>query len=158
MRAQPYDLNRHRRNCGALFLGALVMLSTLASPPLNAQENAGASALGRLFFSAQQRQEFDRRRELNIQEATVVVVESLYTVNGHISRSSGKSTTWVNGAAQNDAYGTRDPASILLQPVQDEPPVSLKVGQTLDRTSGTIKNVMTRGEIKIKPGAAPERR
>ncbi len=155
MRAQPYYLNHHRRNCGALC--ALVMLGTLASPQLNAQENAGASALGRLFFSAQQRQEFDRRRELNIQEVKMVL-ESLYTVNGHISRSSGKSTIWVNGTTQNEAYKTGDPASILLQPVQDEPQVSLKVGQTLDRTRGTIIEVMANGEIKIKPGAAQDRR
>ena len=154
MRSRTHNLNLHAP--GPILI-ALVMLGTLISPQLNAQDNPGVSKLGRLFFSPQQRQEFDRRRELNIQEATTVV-ESVFTVNGHISRSSGKSTTWVNGIAQNEAYKTDNPASILLQPVQDEPPVSLKVGQTLDRNSGAIKNVMPSGEIKIKPGAAPDRR
>ena len=115
------------------------------------------AALGRLFFTPQQRQELDRRRELNIQESNVVV-ESLYTVNGHIARSSGKTTTWVNGVAQNETYRPRNPAIIPLQPIQDEPPVDLRVGQTLDRNSGNINNGIAGGEIKIKPGAAPGRR
>lgn len=113
--------------------------------------------LGRLFFSPQQRQELERRRELNIQESTVVV-ESLYTVNGHVSRSTGKTTTWVNGVAQNEAYRPRNPAVIPLQPIEDELPVDMRVGQTLDKNSGTINNGIAGGEIRIKPGAAPGRR
>lgn len=128
---------------------------SLAQQSVLAQD--GHSDLGRLFLTPQQRQELDRRRELNIQEANVTV-ESNYTVNGHIARSSGKSTTWVNGVAQNETYRTRNPAVIPLQPVEDEPAVDLRVGQTLDRNSGNINNGIAGGEIKIKPGAAPARR
>ena len=129
----------------------------LVSQAAFAQDNSAASSLGKLFFTPQQRQELERRRELNIQEAAVVV-ESLYTVNGHISRSSGKTTTWVNGVAQNEIYRPRNPAVIPLQPIQDEPPVDLRVGQTLDKNSGAINSGLAGGEIRIKPGAAPARR
>ena len=121
------------------------------------QEKPVAKDLGRLFFSQQQRQELDRRRELNIQEATVVV-ESLYTVNGHVSRSSGKSTTWINGTTQNEAYHPRNPALIPLRPVEEEPAIDLKVGQTLDRNSGAINNGLGGGEIRIRPGSSTPKR
>ncbi|MFM9966977.1 MAG: hypothetical protein ACKVQK_01040 [Burkholderiales bacterium] len=121
------------------------------------QDSSKSSPLGRLFFSPQQRQELDRRRELNIQEATVTV-ESLFTVNGHLSRSSGKTTTWVNGTAQNDTYKPLDPRVIALRPVEDEVAVPILVGQTLDRNSGSINTGLSGGEITIKRGAAPAKR
>jgi len=141
---------------------ALALLAALTFGPMApgaslAQNASAESGLGRLFFSPQQRTELDRRRELNIQEATVTV-ESLYTVNGHVARSSGKSTTWVNGAAQNEAYRPKNPALIPLRPVEDEDPVDIRVGQTLDRNSGTINNGIAGGEIRIKPGASPIKR
>jgi len=131
--------------------------ASFAQQSVLGQDSTGASALGRMFFSPPQRQELDRRRALNIQEA-VVTVESLYTVNGHIARSSGKTTTWVNRVPLNETYRPRNPAVIPLQPVEDEPSVDLRVGQTLDRNSGNINNGIAGGEIKIKPGAAPARR
>ena len=144
------------RTCWITVILCLAGVS-LGQQSVLAQGNRDDSALGRLFFTPQQRQELDRRRELNIQESTVTV-ESNYTVNGHIARSSGKSTTWVNRTPQNEAYKPRDPAVIPLKPVEDEPPVDLRVGQTLDRNSGNINNGIAGGEIKIKPGAAPGRR
>jgi hypothetical protein len=121
-----------------------------------AQDQKPAAELGKLFFTPQQRQELDRRRELNIQESAVVV-ESLYTVNGHISRSSGKTTTWINGTAQHETYKPVDPGNVALQPVEDEPPVVLKVGQTLDKNSGTIRDGIAGGEITVKKSASGTR-
>jgi len=129
----------------------------IENPVPRAVASDGSSAqasIGRLFFTPQQRQELDRRRELNIQESNVVV-ESLYTVNGHISRSSGKTTTWVNGVAQNETYRPKNPAIIPLRPLEDEPSVDLRVGQTLDKNSGTVNKGLAGGEIIVKPGAAP---
>jgi hypothetical protein len=140
-----------------LAIVAILVTAPLLAFQAIAQDASGEPGLGRLFFTPQQRTELDRRRELNIQEATVTV-ESLYTVNGHVSRSSGKSTTWVNGAAQNEVYRPKDPTLIPLRPVEDEDPVDIRVGQTLDRNSGTINNGISGGEIRIKPRAAPARR
>jgi hypothetical protein len=140
-----------------IFLILCLTGAGFTQPSVQAQDNAGAADLGRLFFSPAQRQELDRRRALNIQEA-IVTVESLYTVNGHVARSSGKTTTWVNGATLNETYRPRNPAIIPLRPVEDEAAVDLRVGQTLDRNSGNINNGIAGGEIKIKPGTAPVRR
>ncbi len=145
------------RRLVSLPLFACLSLQVVAPQNILAQDKPGARELGRLFFTQPQRQELDRRRELNIQESTVVV-ESLYTVNGHITRSSGKTTTWVNSAAQNETYRPRNPAIIPLRPVEEEPAVDVRVGQTLDRNSGTVNNGLAGGDIKIKAGAAPARR
>ena len=131
-----------------------LLMAMLAPIGAFGQDNAVTKDLGRLFFSPQQRQELDRRRELNIQEATVEV-ESLYTVNGQVSRSSGKTTTWINGASQNDAYKPRNPALVPLKPVEEEPATDVRVGQTLDRNSGSINNGLGGGEIKIKSANPP---
>ena len=115
-----------------LFVGALLL--ALATTPAAAQET-----LGRLFFSEQQRQDLDRRRQANIQE-TAVVVESLVTVNGQVSRSSGKSTTWINGVPQTSARRPRDPARATVPGAEGEPSVTVKIGQTLDKVRGEIRD------------------
>ena len=118
----------------AALLFSVVLLPGLAAGPAAAQEN-----LGRLFFTEQQRQDLDRRRQANIQEAATVV-ESLVTVNGQVSRSSGKSTAWINGVPQESARKPRDPARVTLPGGESEPAVSIKIGQTLDKVRGEIKD------------------
>jgi hypothetical protein len=113
---------------------------------------AGADELGRLFFTPQQRQELDRRRQLNVQESAAATVESTVTVNGHVSRSSGKTTTWINGAPQYDTHRTRDPASVTVGGSEGEPPVDLRIGQTLDKTRGEVKDELGGGRILIRRG------
>jgi hypothetical protein len=127
-----------------LFVGALLL--ALAATPTAAQET-----LGRLFFSEQQRQDLDRRRQANIQE-TAVVVESLVTVNGQVSRSSGKTTTWINGIPQANARRPSDPAKATLPGAEGEPSVTVKIGQTLDKVRGEIKDPVSGGRI-VTPSA-----
>jgi hypothetical protein len=133
-----------RRAARTLLAAALV-----AGASLGPARPAAADELGRLFFTPQQRQELDRRRTSNIQEKEEVVIESAVTVNGHVTRSSGKTTTWVNGVAQYDAYSGRDPARVQLQDG------SLKIGQTLDRTRGEVKDGLQGGSVRVNPQAAP---
>ena len=123
---------------GAFLLG-------LAAGHAAAQEN-----LGRLFFTEQQRQELDRRRQANIQE-TAVVVENSVTVNGQVSRSSGRSTTWINGVPQSNARKPRDPARATLPGAEGEPAISVKIGQTLDKVRGEIKDGLGEGRIAVQP-------
>ena len=75
-----------------------VLLALAWGAGIAAVPHAAADELGRLFFTPQQRQDLDHRRERNIQEKEVVV-ESSVTVNGKVTRSSGKTTTWVNGVS-----------------------------------------------------------
>ena len=78
-----------------------------------------------------------------------MIVESSVTVNGHVTRSSGKTTTWVNGVPQYDTYSGRDPARVHLQDG------TVKIGQTLDRTRGEVKDNLQGGTVRVNPKAPP---
>jgi hypothetical protein len=127
-----------------LFVGALLL--GVATGQVAAQEN-----LGRLFFTEQQRQDLDRRRQANIRE-TAIVVESTVTVNGQVSRSSGRSTTWLNGVPQDNARKPLDPARATLSGGEGAPSVSLKIGQTLDKIRGEIRDPVAGGKIATPSG------
>src|SRR5260221_2211843 len=129
----------------------VAFLLALPAGPVTAQE-----ILGRLFFTEQQRQDLDRRRQANIQE-TAVVVESTVTVNGQVSRSSGRSTTWINGVPQESARKPVDPARVTLPGGEGAPSVNLKIGQTLDKVRGEIRDPVGGGAI-VTPSGKRERK
>jgi hypothetical protein len=136
-----------RRNRGRAASGVvLAAWLALAAAP------AAADELGRLFFTPQQRQELDRRRQANIQEGGAVNVESTVTVNGHVSRSSGRSATWINGVPQYDSHRTPDPAHVTIGGSDGDPPVDVKIGQTLDKTRGEVRDGLGGGQIRIRRG------
>ncbi|MCC6611467.1 MAG: hypothetical protein IT515_17570 [Burkholderiales bacterium] len=130
-------MTRRLTNCA---LAALAPLLLFGAP------HATATELGRLFFTPQQREELDRRRESNAVEPEIVV-ESLVTVNGQVSRSSGRTTTWINGVPQYDAYRGRDPARVVVDDAGMTAPV--KIGDTLDRTRGEVRPAIEPGAIEI---------
>jgi hypothetical protein len=134
---------RHVESARRLVAGALLL--GVATGQVAAQEN-----LGRLFFTEQQRQDLDRRRQANIQE-TAVVVESTVTVNGQVSRSSGRSTTWINGVPQERVRKPADPARVTLPGGEGAPSVSLKIGQTLDKIRGEIRDPAVDGRTTTPP-------
>jgi len=143
MRPKPAIEKRQKESAGRLIVAALLLAA--ATGPAGAQE-----ALGRLFFTEQQRQDLDRRRQANIQEATVVV-DSLVTVNGQVSRSSGKSTTWINGAPQTSTRRPHDPARVTLPGAEGEPSITVKIGQTLDKVRGEIRDPASSAKIGTPP-------
>lgn len=137
------------RNCDRLVwvarsaFAALCVAASVALPV-----PAVADELGRLFFTPQERRELDRRRASNIVErGEAPAVESLVTVNGQVTRSSGKTTTWINGVAHDDTYRGRDPARVAVERGGARVPV--KVGETLDRSRGTVRDALEGGEIRI---------
>jgi hypothetical protein len=131
---------------------AVLAAGTLAPAAMRAQAPAPPStasqSLGRLFYTPAQRQEMDRRRQLNIQEV-VVLNEGTVTLNGRITRSSGRSTTWVNGVPQHDAYPSADPSVVPVAPAQGEAQVRLKVGQSLDRARRTVSDDLKGGSVSV---------
>ena len=147
MRRKPAIGEKRMEFARRLFAGAFLLV--VATGQVAAQEN-----LGRLFFTEQQRLDLDRRRQANIRE-TAVVVESFVTVNGQVSRSSGRSTTWINGVPQDNARKPRDPARVTLPGGEGAPSVSLKIGQTLDKVRGEIRDPVAGG--KIAPSGKRER-
>ena len=136
-------------------LAAAVLLFAVAAGyaplPAAAYEN-----LGRLFFTPQQRQDLDRRRQANIQESAVTA-ESLVTVNGQVSRSSGKATTWINGVPQESTRHLRDPARVTIPGGESESSVTLKIGQTLDKIRNEVKDPVGGGRIVVPPESQTHR-
>jgi hypothetical protein len=130
--------------------GARVAAAALAlsAAILGASGTASADEIGRLFFTPQQRQELDRRRNTNVVE-TETIVESLVTLNGHVVRSSGKTTTWVNGVPQYDAYRGRASDRVGIE--NGNTAIGVKVGQTLDRGSGEVRDPLAGGQIVVPP-------
>jgi len=117
---------------------------------------AAQEALGRLFFTPQQRQDLDRRRQANIQESAVTTNSSV-TVNGQVSRSSGRTTVWINGVPQESARAPRDPARVNVPAGEGEASINLKIGQTFDRARGEIKDPTGRGTVVAPPDRRPPR-
>ena len=108
--------------------------------------------LGRLFYTPQQRQDLDRRRASNVQAAAAVTTEDLVTVNGQVSRSSGKTTTWINGIPQEDAHHGPDPSRVTIKQDEDAS-VSLKVGETLDRVKSETRDRLEGGSVSVRQPA-----
>src|SRR5262245_57720428 len=134
------------RRTASLLAGTLLFAGAIDSA--KAVDN-----LGRLFFSPQQRQDLDRRRQANIQESAVTV-NSFVTVNGQVSRSNGKNTVWINGVPQETSRKPGDPARVTVQGGEGEPSINVKVGQTLDRVRGEVKDPATGGDTVVAPPAA----
>jgi len=111
---------------------------------------AEAQQLGRLFLTPQERQELDRKRAVS-GVATAAPQEEAVTVNGVVRRSSGKTTTWINGVPHDDAHRPSPTGRIAFE--SGTTTVGVKVGQTLDRASGTVTDPLGGGEIRVRPGA-----
>lgn len=141
-RTYPRPARRGPRATNALRV-ALCALAFGGTPSAYAQE------VGRVFFTPQQRQDLDRRRDTNAPESSGTPVESLVTVNGHVTRSSGKTTTWINGVPQYDTYRGRVPDRVGVE--SGATVQGVKVGQTLDRGKGEVRDALPSGAIKVNP-------
>jgi hypothetical protein len=128
--------------------------------------SAQAQELGRLFFTPEQRAALDARRKARVPDkpAAAPVAESPLTrINGAVQRGGGKSTVWVNGEMiPEDAQpgGARvapraaKPGSVSIPAGEGPQRQELRVGESLDRGSGEVRDVLGEGEIKISPRRA----
>jgi hypothetical protein len=128
--------------------------------------SAQAQELGRLFFTPEQRAALDARRKARVPDkpAAVPVTESPVTrVNGAVQRSGGKSTVWVNGEtipedAQIDGarVGPRGqtPGRVSIPAGEGSQRYDLRVGESVDRGSGEVRDVIGEGEVRIGPRRA----
>jgi hypothetical protein len=131
-----------KRHLRKFILSTLLACAVCSAPSVRAQE------LGRLFLTPQQRLDLDRRRAANIQEA-LVVTESTSTVQGRVSRSSGKTTTWINRVPQHDSYPGSDPARVSISTGEGQPEVTLRVGQTYDNVRGEVRDGLGGGKLSV---------
>lgn len=133
-------------------LCALALIAVL-SPTASSGETSGQ--LGRLFFTPERRQILDRQRQLNIQEKQEIPVDTALTINGVVTRSSGKRTVWINGVSQDekDLPGSvaatpnrTNPGRVTLR--ADQSPVAdAKVGETVSRDTGVSTDLLNGGRI-----------
>lgn len=91
---------------------------------------ASAEALGRLFFTPEQRLQLDYAYARN---ATADGGSSaVLTVNGIVQKDGGARTVWVNGVSQNaNNNGERSPTAQTVNVPGKTQPVKLKVGQKI---------------------------
>ena len=134
----------------------LLLLVTLALPLAPAQ----AQELGRLFFTPDQRAALDARRKARVPDkpTAAVVVSPTTRLDGYVQRSSGPSTVWVNGEglletspeAPRIGATRRGDGRVSIGVGESGARVGLKPGETLDRGSGEVRDVIGEGEIRIQ--------
>ena len=138
---------------------ALLLALSLAGP-------AAAQELGRLFFTPEQRTALDARRAARLPDKPAATAESPTTrVDGYVKRSSGKSTVWVDGEAIPDGLqleGLRlrrgdDPTRVTVTVGEGGRRVELRIGETLDRATGEVKDVLGNGEVRVERRGAQGR-
>lgn len=135
----------------------------LSAAALLGAAGAGAQELGRLFFTPEQRAALDAQRRSRVPDkpaATPVAESPLTRVDGAVRRTGGKSTVWVNHEAipegsQPDGVRvvTREPGAgrVSLPSGEGAQRLELRVGESLDRGSGEVRDLIGGGEIKVGP-------
>jgi hypothetical protein len=149
----------------AAALLAACLVALLGSAGARAQE------LGRLFFTPEQRAALDARRKARVPDkpAAAPQAESPVTrVNGAVQRSGGRSTVWVNGEAipEGAPSGVPQPAPsaagsgrVSLPAGESAQRYDLRVGESLDRGSGEVRDVIGEGEVRVgKPAPATKKK
>jgi len=136
-------------------LSMLCLVLCLPVHPCHAQQ-----ALGRLFFTADQREALDARRKARVPDRpTAPVVASPTTrLDGYVQRSGGRSTVFVDGQAipEGSAEAPRvDPSrrdGRVPVNVGEKVRVPLKPGEVLDRGTGDVRDVLGDGRVEVRPG------
>jgi hypothetical protein len=116
---------------------------------------ARAQELGRLFYTPEERAALDARRRARLPDkpaAAPAAVSPVTRVDGFVRRSDGPSTVWVNGAALGEASPGSD-ARVSIPTGDRSGRVRLKPGQTLDRGTGEVRDVLgPNGQVRVRPG------
>jgi len=146
-------------------------LAAILAGLLGAATATGAAAqeLGRLFFTPEQRAALDARRKARVPDkpaATPQVELPVTRVNGIVQRSGGKSTVWVNGeaipeGAQAGNQGIPRPAGagrVSVPSGEGAAGLDLRVGESLNRGSGEVSDIVGKGEVKVGPRPAVPRK
>jgi hypothetical protein len=117
-------------------------------------------ALGRLFFTAEQREALDARRRARVPDkpAAPTVASPTTRLDGYVQRSGGRSTVFVNGEAVPEGSaeaprvepGRRDGRVPVT--IGEGARVPLKPGEVVDRSSGEVRDVLGDGRVEVRPG------
>lgn len=145
----------------------MIRAALAASMVLLGASQAAAQELGRLFFTPEQRAAMDARRKARLPETPAAAVAPSPTtrVDGYVKRSGGKSTVWVDGVGVPDGTqpeGLRlrrgdDASRVTVIVGEDGRRIEMRVGQTLDRSSGEVKDVIGDGKVRVERRGAQDR-
>jgi hypothetical protein len=117
--------------------------------------SAGAQQLGRLFFTPEQREALDARRKARLPDKPAAVAISPSTrLDGYVKRSHGKSTVRTEGVR---VHRGADPTRVSIGVGDEGHNVSVRVGQTVDRATGEVKDPLGGGELRIEHRGAASR-
>lgn len=153
---------RARIGGGAPGLSRWLTLAALLVTALPAPAQESQEELGRLFFTPERRQALDRQRQLNIQEKQEIPEDPTLTINGLVTRSSGKRSTWINGVLQNEneapsgvtvTPNRHDPGKIVVK-TTEAPPAPARVGETVNRNTGEAIDLLNGGSISVRRGSS----
>ena len=110
--------------------------------------------LGRLFFTPEQRAALDGRRKARVPDkpAAVVVTSPTTKLDGYVKRSGGPSTVWVNGEPLPEGPGDapRIDPRVSIPVGEGGRRATLRPGESLDRGTGEVRDVIGDGEIRIR--------
>lgn len=130
---------------GSIFIG-------MAAAPF-----ANGEALGRLFFTPEQRTQLDHHNYRPTAAITDTAAatetpanEQSLTVNGIVQRNGGKRTAWINGAARTVGQSD-DNASVMVNIPDQNKIVKLKVGQRILLSPPANTNATKPGTEKPAP-------
>ncbi len=138
----------------------LSVMMLLAAWALGSSPAFAENALGRLFYTSEQRARMDvarrHERSVRIDEVENVPQSTNILLNGFITRSDGKSTLWINNRIQSGdspvaAVGKGGEVSVVTPDAQRT--IRLKVGQSIDMSSGEVEEVYRR----TPPATMPEK-
>ncbi|MFT3847552.1 MAG: hypothetical protein QM739_02425 [Propionivibrio sp.] len=143
----------------------LAILSALVLANAPCTEAFGEEALGRLFFTPERRQALDHQRQFNIQEKQEAPEDPTFTIDGVVTRSSGKRTVWLNGVAQNDGdissgisidTARHKPGKVTIH-AADNPERNASVGDTVNRNTGESTSLIGDGRIEVNTRSSTAR-
>ncbi|MDP2962057.1 MAG: hypothetical protein Q8N54_04805 [Sulfurimicrobium sp.] len=139
-------------------LSVMVFFGAWALAPLPGYAD---EALGRLFYTPEQRARMDvarqHERSIRLDEEESAPPSANILLNGVITRSDGKSTVWINNRLQNAATQSaivRKGGEVRVVTPGAKRTVPLKVGQSIDMSSGEVAEVYRRAPPLSKPDAA----
>ena len=118
----------------------------------------GEETIGRLFFTPERRQQLDQQRQTNSLDRQRIQVEPSLTIDGVVTRSSGKRTAWVNGSPHHEDEMSnllrvtpqrQDPGRVRVETI-DSPAATVRVGETVNRNSGQSSDLLNGGRIRVR--------
>lgn len=139
-----------RRLATVLLAGGGVLAAT---PAVSADQG-----LGRLFHSAEKREQLDRQRAHNTLESRTATEGPLLVINGQVRRSTGRHTTWINGQPQNEGdmrtgIATRPaagaPGHVVIEPANAPRQATVRVGEIVHRDTHETTSPLDAGSVVV---------